>query len=175
MRITMPLSSSLNSASLVFSWDWRSLVRCYRDQSKALGSCLSALWGSDLSGSRSMSRSRLSWGLLLRATLLACAIGYSTLWLWSETILARSLPHRHGADLVVDIDGLREAATLFPLDSHIRNQLAISLLQLAPVIPPAAILHEIDGVLKNDPWAPDMIWDRKTISQLALKQQENAR
>lgn len=96
----------------------------------------------------------LSW----RVTLAGLAIAYA------GCSLAANLRYAQGWHLqppiVIDLTDLEAAGELFPLSHTMRSGAADAAIQVSGQLPAAVVLRLIDGALRGDPYAKDLLYDR---------------
>lgn len=68
-----------------------------------------------------------------------------------------------GTSRKIELSRLRLAAQVFPLSHYLRNQPALAVLGASRILPPEFVIAEIDEVLRNDPWAWDMLYNRRVM------------
>ena len=116
--------------------------------------------------SRSTCLPRRFWRLSWRVTLLLATVVYSGAWLWAEVLGSRAVIL--GSNPEIHIERLEQAAEIFPLEHSVRERPAREMIRLRAVIPPQYIIPEIDAALRYDPYAADLLHDRKVL-ELRLK------
>ncbi len=151
----------MNTGShLSLSWHLRCTVSVDRSSSK--GSSSSRSWSRVCLGSLSILRQPDLWRLSLRAGLLVAGTTYAVFWMYAQMLAATGLPTASSKS--VDIEVLRQAAHIFPLDRFLREQPPRAALVFLDFIEPEAVLEIIDETLVNDPWAWDLNHDRWIVS-----------
>lgn len=93
---------------------------------------------------------------------MASALAYGVAWIAAELLIrsGNPAPGRESFHLAP----LRQAAAIFPLNVHIREQSAYALMRLSDFLPPGVVIVEIDRALANDPWAWDLQYNRAVLA-----------
>lgn len=88
----------------------------------------------------------------------------------SQWLAARADRDIHSGTL--HLDDIRDAAAIFPLDYRLRRKAADELIINADLVPPFALLAEIERALQADPWSSDLLRDRADIRRQLAERQE---
>jgi len=142
--------------------------------------CRSALsfWRSSHLASRASRSTSLSlpwWGLLLRVLLLGAGVTYGTVWPYASYIHMRGKPVVTENGLTVRFVDLRRAASLFPLSRQLRQEVPRASASFIRYLPPEEVIRDIEATLKNDPWAWDLLHNRRELQRMiVLRDKANA-
>ena len=94
---------------------------------------------------------------------MAVGTWYALAWGLAEEMEARGFPIA-GAKRI-NLGSLREAASMFPFDIHLRDEPAYMMIQVSNMIPAKYVVAEINSVLPGDPFRYDLLYDRAVLGR----------